>query len=93
MKQMQVTSTEGAPRHFQDDIPGLNKLGPGSFDDLDLVLSLPDKSLHCVGVVSGRFIVGDVLLRDGAAVMANELFDLVCCLGCHICDLSLLFVR
>lgn len=81
VQQVQVAAAERAAGDFEDDVAGLDELGAGGFDDLDLVLGLPHQRLHGVGLVTGRFVVGHVLLRDGAAVVADGLFDLVGCLG------------
>lgn len=74
---MQITAAECAASNLQDDITRLDDLGPGSFDDFNLVLALPHQCLHLVGVVSGSLIVGDILLRDGGAIVPNGLFGLV----------------
>lgn len=43
---MQITSAKRASGDLQNDIPGLNNLGPGSIDDLNLILALPDERFH-----------------------------------------------
>lgn len=92
MKQMQVTSAESASGDFQNNIPGLNDLGPGSIDDLNLVLRLPHKRLH--GLTPAAFcVVGDILLCDGAAIVTNGLFGLESCLCNRHDDLVVMGIK
>lgn len=79
MQQMQITTAKCASGDLQDDISGLQNLRPRGLDNLDLVLALPYQGLHLVGLVAGGIVVSDILLSDGAAIVANGLLGVVCC--------------
>lgn len=76
VKQMQIAAAQRAASDLEDDIARLNNPGPSSFNNFHFVLSLPYQRLHFVGVVTGGFVVGDILLCDGGAVVPDGLFGL-----------------
>lgn len=73
---MQIATAQCTASDLENDVARLNKLGAGSLDDFNFVLALPHQGLHLVGVVSSRFVVGDILFRDGSSIVANSLLGL-----------------
>lgn len=80
MKKVQVAAAEGTSSDLEDDISRLDELRPRGVDDLHLVFALPYEGFHGLTAITGLLIVGHILLGDGAAIVANDLFGLVRCL-------------
>jgi hypothetical protein len=86
VQQVEIRAADSAAGDLEDNITRLDNLGLGALDNLDLVLALPDQSLHVLGRVTVLFSVssrvGDILSGDGIIAMTYGLLGHCCCL-CH----------
>lgn len=78
VEEVKVRAADGGAGDLEDDIGGLDNLGLGNLDNLDLLGALPDEGLHKLGGITGFWgvVVGDVLL-DLLGVVPDNLFDAV----------------